>query len=51
MLTFIPKVMPVIRSTKKGLAERLLLNQESTIVKSLLERLEPLLFTLTNLPE
>jgi len=40
--------MPTIRNTKKTLAERLLLNQESVTVKPLLERLEPLPSTSIN---
>ena len=43
--------MPTIRNTKKTLAERLSLNQESVTVKPLLERLEPSPSTSTNLLE
>ena len=43
--------MSAIRNTKKTLAERLSLNQESATVKPLLERLEPSPSTSTNLLE
>ena len=40
--------MPAIKNTKKTLAERHSLNQESVTVKLLLEKLESLPFTSTN---